>query len=91
MSSKQPSNNNGGGGKSNNNISGSAGGGESNYGTVKDGGWSSQPNFMQSYGLKPHSQDDVRESNAILDGFREAGKKGHGGSGGKGSSKKSNR
>ena len=38
--------------------------------TIKSyGGWT---NFMLSYGLKPYEPDDVAESKAIIQGFRDA-------------------
>ncbi|KAH9826469.1 hypothetical protein Tdes44962_MAKER03462 [Teratosphaeria destructans] len=47
-----------------------SGGGNSNYAIAKDYG--GQKGFMESYGLKMHSPEDVQEAKAIQDAMREA-------------------
>ncbi|PMD49323.1 uncharacterized protein K444DRAFT_622882 [Hyaloscypha bicolor E] len=38
---------------------------------IKDAGFSNMNRFMQSYNLKMHDDDDLREAKAILDGLRK--------------------
>ena len=51
---------------------------KSQYRVLKDAGYDNMNHFMQSYGLKSHDDDDLREGKAILEEFRkrdEAGQK----------------
>jgi hypothetical protein len=44
---------------------------KSDYRILKDGGFSNMNQFMQSYGLKMHNDDDIQEAKGIIEGFRQ--------------------